>query len=89
MSRSIGDLVAGSVGVICEPEIFECELTDKSKFIVIASDGIWEFLSNERVADIVNPFYYANLDVNGAAEKLVEEATKCWRRVLFLFILLS
>lgn len=81
MSRSIGDLVAGSVGVICEPEIYECEINERNKFIVIASDGVWEFLSNERVADIVNPFYYGNMDVNAAAEKLVEEATKCWRRV--------
>jgi len=56
MSRSIGDWVAGSVGVISEQEIFECELTDLAKFIVIARDGIWEFWSNERVADIVNPF---------------------------------
>jgi len=83
MSRSIGDLVAGSVGVICEPEIYECEVTDKAKFAVIASDGIWEFLSNEKVAEIVNPFYQKDLDVDGAAEKLVEEATKCWRRVIF------
>lgn len=87
MSRSIGDLVAGSVGVICEPEIFECEINEKAKFAVIASDGIWEFLSNEKVADLVNPFYYANLDVNGAADKLVEEATKCWRRVKLIFFL--
>ncbi len=84
MSRSIGDLVAGSVGVICEPEIIECELNERAKFVVIASDGIWEFLSNERVAQIVNPFYYGNLDVNGAAEKLVEEATRSWRRVIYL-----
>lgn len=96
MSRSIGDLVAGSVGVICEPEIFECEINEKAKFVVIASDGIWEFLSNEKVADIINPYYYAGFDVNGAAEKLIEEATRCWRRVkinllilFYLFILKS
>ena len=84
MSRSIGDLVAGSVGVICDPEIIEFTINEKSKFIVIASDGVWEFLSNEKVAEIVNP-YYNLMDSNGAADRLVEEATKMWRRVNLLF----
>ena len=46
MSRSIGDLVAQSVGVLPEPEFFELEMNCDDKFIVIASDGIWEFMSN-------------------------------------------
>lgn len=84
MSRSIGDLVAGSVGVICDPEIVEYEINDYSKFIVIASDGIWEFLSNEKVMEIVNFYYCNSFDANSASERLVEEATKCWRRVFFI-----
>jgi serine/threonine protein phosphatase PrpC len=32
-------------------------LIDQDKFIVIASDGVWEFLSNEDVVRIVEPFY--------------------------------
>jgi serine/threonine protein phosphatase PrpC len=81
MSRSIGDLVAGSVGVICDPEIIEYEINEFCKFIVIASDGVWEFLSNEKVMEIVNKFYYNNLDSYAAAEKVIEEATKMWRKV--------
>jgi serine/threonine protein phosphatase PrpC len=46
MSRSIGDRVAHSVGVIPDPEVTEITLTEKDKFVVIASDGVWEFLSN-------------------------------------------
>jgi len=49
MARSFGDLVAASVGVSPEPEISCFEFTSEDKFIVIASDGVWEFLSNEDV----------------------------------------
>lgn len=59
MSRSIGDLVAASVGVSCEPEFYEMELTDDDKFIIIASDGVWEFIHNEDVIYILlyNTYY--------------------------------
>ena len=49
MARSLGDLVAASVGVSPEPEVLDFDLEPDDKFIVIASDGVWEFLSNERV----------------------------------------
>lgn len=61
MTRSFGDEVASRVGVIAEPgifknilinliEILELDLCKDDKFIVIASDGVWEFLQNEDVA---------------------------------------
>jgi serine/threonine protein phosphatase PrpC len=69
MSRSFGDQVASSVGVICDPgksfpnssrfvlEISEISLGFNDLFVVIASDGVWEFLSNQEVAEIVHPYY--------------------------------
>jgi serine/threonine protein phosphatase PrpC len=60
MSRSIGDLVAASVGVIYEPETLEYSITNEDKFIVIGSDGIFEFLSNEDVVKIVVPYWKAD-----------------------------
>jgi len=80
-------IAAASVGCICEPgkiplieEINEYELNSESKFIVIASDGVWEFLSNKRVMDIIMPFYKNN-DPSGATEKIIEESVKCWKKV--------
>ena len=49
MSRSIGDFVAHSVGVSPNPEVIKFELQPDDKFIVIASDGVWEFLTNEEI----------------------------------------
>jgi len=36
------------------------ELGPDDKFIIIASDGVWEFLTNEMIAKIVMPFYLKN-----------------------------
>ena len=49
MARSLGDLVAASVGVIPEPQVLEFEIDVNYRFIVLASDGVWEFLTNENV----------------------------------------
>jgi len=57
MTRSMGDGCAAEAGVIPDAEIFEFELTSNDMFIVLASDGVWEFMDNELVAKIVAPFY--------------------------------
>jgi len=80
MTRSIGDLVASKVGVTCEPELFEWEINNDCKFIVVATDGVWEVLSNEEVVGIISP-YYNNMDVESATEKLNDEARKKWKNV--------
>ena len=60
MSRSLGDKIAHSVGVSSVPEMQEHVLGKDDKFVVIASDGVWEFISNEEVAKLVFPFYLKN-----------------------------
>ena len=77
MSRSFGDDVAQSVGVISSPEIIEMEIKDEDKFVVIASDGIWEFISSQECVDIVKDFYIQN-DAQGAVSFLYKEASRRW-----------
>lgn len=79
MSRSMGDKVAHSVGVTAEPETWEFTLSLNDKYLVIASDGVWEFLSNEDVANIVFPFYEQNAP-EAAANALVKAAFKKWKQ---------
>lgn len=57
MSRSFGDQVASRVGVNAVPELRNLKLVPQDKVIIIASDGVWEFLENEDVANIVYPFF--------------------------------
>ena len=77
MSRSFGDEVAHTIGVIVNPEINEYQLYNEDKFIILASDGIWEFISSEEVVNIVKDFYKEN-DIEGALTYLYKEASKRW-----------
>ena len=55
MSRSIGDGECKLVGVIPDPEIISVKLaprdaekgTDGDAFLIVASDGVWEFISSQ------------------------------------------
>jgi len=57
MSRSIGDVIAHTVGVSATPEIKQFKIDGKEWVLIVASDGLWEFLSNEEVRDIVQDMY--------------------------------
>lgn len=52
-SRSIGDSIAETIGVVATPEIVILELTPDHPFFVLASDGVFEFLSSQTVVDMV------------------------------------
>jgi len=54
VTASFGDLIAASVGVIAKPEIWEREQADGDKFMILASDGVWEFISNQEAVDLVH-----------------------------------
>ena len=47
LSRSFGDNISKSIGVSSEPEIIKMKLDKRDKFILLASDGVWEFVSNQ------------------------------------------
>ena len=71
--------MAARVGVNAVPEIKEYTLTPEDKIMVLASDGVWEFLQNQEVANIVYP-YFLQKNAEGAAESLVRAAFKRWKR---------
>lgn len=77
MSRSFGDMVAASVGCISSPEIFEFELSEEDKFIIIASDGIWEFISSNECITIIKDFYLKN-DPTGCVNYLYQLSSTKW-----------
>ena len=77
MSRSFGDQYAHNVGVISEPEIIEHCFDESDKFVILASDGIWEFISNDECVNIVKD-YYLKGNVKGAINHLYKESCKRW-----------
>jgi len=75
MSRSIGDSIAQSVGVSCEPQFMEHTLdfsVDAS--IILGSDGIWEFIDSEEAVTIA----MAAGSAKEAANLLCREALRRW-----------
>ena len=53
MSRSFRNDIAHTVLVTWETEIMEIEFNEEDKLIILDSDGIWEFISNQEVVDII------------------------------------
>ena len=47
------------------------------KYIVIYSDGIWEFLNNKDVSEIIKHFYNTG-DAKGAVEELIKQSREKW-----------
>ena len=77
MSRSFGDKKAKSCGVIPYPDIIEYTIKNDSKYLVICSDGVWEFLSNEEVMEIGNKYYIQN-DINEFCSQIIKKSTEIW-----------
>ena len=69
MSRSFGDKLGKDIGVISEPLIVEYNLNKTVKYIIIASDGIWDYLNNEQVMNIGNMYYAINEQDNFSLPK--------------------
>ncbi|KAJ7533473.1 hypothetical protein O6H91_13G050700 [Diphasiastrum complanatum] len=73
-TRSIGDTVAERIGVIADPEVLVMELNDKHPFFIIATDGVFEFLSSQAVVDMVAKFK----DPRDACAAVVTESYRLW-----------
>ena len=77
ISRSIGDTKATKLGVLAVPEFNLKTIKSNMKYIVIASDGIWEYLTNKNVTEIIKQFYNLD-DAKGAIEELIKKASEKW-----------
>jgi len=77
MARSIGDDVAATVGVHAFPEVMFHQLSPADKFMVVASDGVWEFLESEDVIKIVAE---CKGDATVAAKAVCDKSYELWRQ---------
>ncbi|KAL9242331.1 hypothetical protein vseg_016343 [Gypsophila vaccaria] len=73
-TRSLGDSIAETIGVVPNPEIVSFELTPEYPFFVIASDGVFEFLSSQTVVDMVAKYK----DPRDACAAIVAESYRLW-----------
>ena len=77
MSRSIGDMDAKKIGVIPNPQIVEYSIDYDTKYMLICSDGIWEFISNNDAMIMGNKYYLRN-DAAGLCRELYKKSIEFW-----------
>ncbi|KAL9226871.1 hypothetical protein vseg_002632 [Gypsophila vaccaria] len=75
MSRSFGDLVMKNHGIISAPVVTHHRVTSHDLFVVLATDGIWDVLTNGRVVSIVQSAESEEM----AAKAVVDEANIAWK----------
>ena len=80
MSRSVGDVVAHTAGVTTDPEFFERELTHADRFLVSATDGLWEFMTDDEVVTMVATIATETGSPKACVEALVEESNARWMK---------
>uniref|UniRef100_A0A1J3IMZ5 PPM-type phosphatase domain-containing protein n=1 Tax=Noccaea caerulescens TaxID=107243 RepID=A0A1J3IMZ5_NOCCA len=75
MARAFGDFCLKDYGLISVPDLMYRHLSEKDEFVVLATDGIWDVLTNEEVVEIV-----AKAPTRSSAGRaLVEAAVRNWR----------
>ncbi|KAF8388861.1 hypothetical protein HHK36_025542 [Tetracentron sinense] len=76
MTRAFGDFKLKDFGIIAIPEISYHRLTTGDQFLVLATDGVWDVLSNKQVASLV---WFAESE-EAAARAVVDAAVAAWKR---------
>lgn len=78
VARAFGDLLAASLGVIAIPEVKERTCEKDDAFIVLGSDGLFEFMSSQAAVDIVGKHLDDGASADVAAEAVAREASRLW-----------
>ena len=78
MSRSLGDHAVKSIGVIATPVVSIHELKEEDDFMIIATDGVWEFMSSQEAVDIVSKHLDNGSGSSVACQNLIESAAGLW-----------
>lgn len=79
VSRTLGDIFGHSVGVSHDPEVSFKEIDSEDKFIVIASDGVWDVMNSSEVVGFI--FDKEKSSKEKIAEELVNECRVRWEKV--------
>ncbi|XP_020238497.1 probable protein phosphatase 2C 34 [Cajanus cajan] len=76
ISRAFGDYCLKDFGLISVPDVTQRKLTTRDEFVILATDGVWDVISNEEAVRIVG----STPDKEKAAERVVKCAMHEWKR---------
>ncbi len=80
VARSIGDLNAMRCGLVATPEVCSHEVDPETdRFLVLGSDGLWEFLRQEDAIHIVDGYFNRGEPPLEACRYLIAKAALLWR----------
>lgn len=84
MCRSIGDTMVKGIGVISTPDVKFIDISaDRNPFMILASDGVWEFMTSDTVVKAAT----STLQGHGRSahgleltvRDLYEASAQCWK----------
>lgn len=78
MSRSLGDALVHRYGVTPEADIVVRQLRPWDRILLLASDGIWTYLSNEEALQMAERNYHKRKAAD-TCEQLYKEAVRRWK----------
>ena len=79
ISRCLGDKIAEELGVISVPDIIDIDISKNSKYIIMGSDGVFEYLNNEEIVEISKK--YLNSDyLHKACQIIIEKAAMLFKQ---------
>ncbi|CAL5210746.1 unnamed protein product [Lathyrus oleraceus] len=76
MTRAFGDFCLKDYGLSSVPEMFYRKLSKQDEFVVLATDGVWNVLSNNEVITLVALAPKRSL----AAKFIVRRAVQVWKK---------
>ena len=76
MARSIGDHAVKPIGVIAEPVVSFHDVKANDSFLILATDGVWEFISSAEAVEIVADNLHKG--ATKACQILIEAAAAKW-----------
>ena len=75
LGRAFGDWELKSYGVTCEPHVTRIDLTDKDKYVIIATDGVWDIFEDVDIYDLSKKYSNSKELCNNIVNKSLEKGS--------------
>jgi serine/threonine protein phosphatase PrpC len=75
MSRAFGDLLGRTAGIISIPDINQVKLSTADRYLLVCSDGVWEWILPQQAFDICHK---AMMTGGNPAKELAFAASNAW-----------